>query len=261
MALILKGSQRGGGSRLAAHLMNIADNDHITVHQVRGFVAQSLHGAFNEADAISKATRCTQYLFSLSLNPPPNEFVPDSVFERAIDRIEQRLNLAGQPRAIVFHEKEGRRHAHAVWSRIDAGTMKAVNMPFFKMRLNELSKDLYLENGWELPRGFRENGWKNLLNYTLAEFQQARRIGIEDPREIKQVFNQAFTQSDNLRAFKAALEDSGYYLAKGDRRGMVAVDLGGKVYSVPRWGASKPKSCGPSFPTPATCRALPIPKP
>jgi hypothetical protein len=40
-------------------------------------------------------------------------------FEAAIDMAEQRLGLDGHPRAIVFHEKEGRRHAHAVWSRID----------------------------------------------------------------------------------------------------------------------------------------------
>lgn len=68
----------------------------------------------NEAHAISRGTRCKQFLFSLSLNPPPHENVETAGFERAIDRVEEKLKLTGQPRAIVFHEKEGRRHAHAV---------------------------------------------------------------------------------------------------------------------------------------------------
>jgi hypothetical protein len=42
------------------------------------------------------------------------------VFELAIERIEERLGLQGQPRAIVIHEKNARVHAHCVWSRIDA---------------------------------------------------------------------------------------------------------------------------------------------
>lgn len=253
--MIIKASQRGSGAQLANHLMNIADNDHITVHEVRGFVANSLLGAFNEAHAISKATKAKQFLFSVSFNPPKDQDASIETFIDAITRAENALGLTGQPRAIVFHEKEGRRHAHAVWSRIDTDELKAINLPFFKSKLNDLSKELYLENGWELPRGFREN-WKNPLNYTLAEFQQAKRIGVDDPREIKQVFHEAFQQSDSAKAFKAALEDSGFYLAKGDRRGMVAVDLHGKVYSVPRWAGIKTKELRGKFGEPANLQSV-----
>ncbi len=35
--MILKGSQRGNGGQLAKHLMNSSDNEHITVHELRGF--------------------------------------------------------------------------------------------------------------------------------------------------------------------------------------------------------------------------------
>lgn len=78
-----------------------------------------------------------KFLFSLSLNPPSSEKVPIDNFEAAIEAIEERLGLEGQPRAIVFHEKGGRRHAHAVWSRIDADEMKAIILPFYKMKLRE----------------------------------------------------------------------------------------------------------------------------
>lgn len=49
--MILKGSQRSGAKALADHLLNDRDNDHITQLQLRGFVADDLHGALAEAYA------------------------------------------------------------------------------------------------------------------------------------------------------------------------------------------------------------------
>ena len=40
--------------------------------------------------------------------------------------------------------------------------------------------------------------------------------------------------SDNRKAFEHALQSRGYFLAKGDKRGYVAVDLHGEVYSLSR---------------------------
>ena len=231
--MILVGSQRGGAGNLARHLLNDRDNDHVTLHELRGVVADDLHGALAEMHAISKATRCTQFMFSLSLNPPKGAEASMDDLMRAADQAEKKLGLDGQPRAVVVHEKEGRRHVHVVWSRIDADTMKAVNLPYFKERLATLSKELYLDHGWDLPEGHRENGWKNPLNFTLAEWQQAKRIGL-DPREIRQVFRDTWEHADGLKAFRAGLEDRGYFLARGDRRGFVAVDVNGEVFSVSR---------------------------
>ncbi|WP_235890529.1 relaxase/mobilization nuclease domain-containing protein [Martelella alba] len=117
--MILKGNQRAHGRELALHLLNTEDNEHAVIHELRGFLADDLIGAFKEAEAISRGTKCEQYLFSLSLNPPKSAKVSIAEFETVIADIERRLGLTGQPRAIVFHEKKGRRHAHCVWSRID----------------------------------------------------------------------------------------------------------------------------------------------
>ena len=238
--MILKGSQRAGGAQLAAHLLNDRDNDHVRVFDLRGFVAADLHGAVHETQAIAQGTRCQQYLFSLSLNPPKGAEVGEAEFERAADEAERRLGLSGQPRAIVLHEKEGRRHAHVVWSRIDADRMRAVNMAHFKTKLNALAKELYLEHGWELPEGLRRMGGKSPLNFTLAEWQQSKRLDL-DPREIKDAFQSAYKQADSLKALGAALEDRGYFLAQGDRRSMVALDLDGNVYSLARYAGIKTK--------------------
>lgn len=236
--MILKGSQRGGARQLAVHLLNRLDNDHITMQELRGFVADDLRGALEEAHAISKGTRCRQFMFALSLNPPKNAEAGIDALVDAADRAELALGLKDQPRAIIIHEKEGRRHAHVVWSRIDPETMTAINLPHFKNKLTGLSRDLYLEHGWELPEGHRTNGWKNPLNFTLAEWQQAKRLDL-DPREIKQVFQTAWAQSDNLMSFRNALEEHGYFLARGDRRALVALDIHGEVFAVPRWADVK----------------------
>ena len=84
--MILKGSQRGGGKQLAVHLLNQRENEHVHVHEMRGFVAEDLPDAFHEAYAVSRGTRAKQFLFSLSLNPPSQERVSTEAFERAIER-------------------------------------------------------------------------------------------------------------------------------------------------------------------------------
>lgn len=184
--MILKASQRGGGMQLAMHLLK-PENEHVELHEISGFVADDLAGAFKEVYAISKGTRCKQFLFSLSLNPPEMENVPVEVFEDVISRIEAKMGLAGQPRAIVFHEKQGRRHAHCVWSRIDAAKMKAINLPHFKLKLTELSRQIYLEQGWDMPRGLEDYVDRDPLNYSLAEAQQAERAN-RDTRALKAIF-------------------------------------------------------------------------
>ncbi|MEI5668933.1 hypothetical protein WBO78_28615 [Bosea sp. CCNWLW174] len=93
--MILVGFQRGGGANLAAHLINRRDNDHVTVVELRGFVGTTLREVFDEAHAISKATKAKQYLFSLSLKPPRDAEVSIEALKAAADRAEARLGLTG----------------------------------------------------------------------------------------------------------------------------------------------------------------------
>lgn len=242
--MILVGNSRAGGQNLAHHLMS-PENELVTVHSVDGFAADDLHGAFKEAEAISRGTRCRKYLFSLSLNPPANETVETKVFEDAITHAEQALGLTGQPRATVFHEKHGadgnlRRHCHVVWSRIDTEAMKAVPMDHSKLKLNGVAKELYLEHEWDIPKGFINPALRDGKNLTLAEWQQAKRFG-KDPREVKAIFQNSWQQSDSKAAFTHALHERGLTLARGDRRGFVATDMHGKVYPIARWVGIKAK--------------------
>ena len=238
--MILKAKERGDGGQLARYLLATRDNEHVELHEISGFVSDDLLDAFHEADAIARGTRCKNYLFSMSLNPPEGAYVETEVFEKTADLIEKKLGLDNQPRAIVFHEKDGRRHAHVVWSRIDSEKMRAINMPHYKTKLRDVSRELYLEHGWDMPRGLQDRRLRDPLNFTREEWQQAKRAGV-DPREIKTALQQCWATSDNKSSFQSALKERGFWLARGDRRGFVALDYRGEVYSLSRYAGVKPK--------------------
>jgi hypothetical protein len=230
--MILKGSQRGSAMELGAHLLK-AENEHVELHELRGFVSESVLGAMKEIQAVARGTRCRQPLFSVSFNPPDTDAASIGAFERAIDDVEAANGLTGQPRMIVFHEKDGRRHAHCVWSRIDADTMTARPLPFFKNKLREVSKALYLEHGWKMPMGLIDSSQCDPLNFNLAEWQQAKREG-HDPRALKSLLQECWAASDSASAFEQSLQERGIHLAAGDKRSFVVVDFQGDVHSLPR---------------------------
>lgn len=238
--MILKASQRGGAKALALHLLNADDNEHIDVHAIKGFMANDVVGALQEIEAISRATSCKQPMFSLSLSPPKDAVVSTQDFENAVEEAMQRNGLDGQPHVVIFHEKHGRRHAHVVVSRIDADRMKAINLSFFNERLMELSRELFVTHGWDMPKGHEDRTLSDPLNYSLEEYQVAKRAK-RDPQEVKARLHSAWEQSDGKASFSAALWDVGFALARGDRRGFVAVDAEGNIYSLSRWLGTKTK--------------------
>ena len=231
--MILKGSQRSGATQLGAHLLKTEENEHVEIHEVSGFVSETVPGAMKEAYALSRGTKCQQHLFSVSLNPPAGEVVEIEAFENALRMIEDKTGLSGQPRIVVFHEKEGRRHCHAVWSRIDAETMTAKPLSFFKTKLNEIAKQLYLDHGWALPKGFADKQQRDSRNFTLEEWQQAKRVGL-DAKQLKASVQESWAMSDNAVSLGKALEERGLFLARGDRRGHVVVTIDGDVFAVSR---------------------------
>jgi len=231
--MILEGNARGGAKNLALHLMK-EENDHVTIHELRGFMSDRLVPALNEIHAVSRGTKASKFLFSLSLNPPETASVSTADFIDAIKRVERKLALNGQPRAIVFHEKQGRRHCHVVWSRIDGAQMKAIPLPFYKMNLQDVSRELYFDHGWTMPKGFISKNERSPDNFTLAEWQQAKRIG-KDPKAIKATIRDCWAASDNQASFQQSLKEQGYILAQGSRRSFVVIDQSCEIYAVPKW--------------------------
>src|ERR1017187_11001726 len=100
-------------------------------------------GAFEEWCACATATQCRKYLYSLSINPDPQQGVlARAQYFDLIERAEKELGLSSQPRAVVFHvHNDSREHCHAVWSRIDTEKMKAVPIAHDRLKLRRLVQE------------------------------------------------------------------------------------------------------------------------
>jgi hypothetical protein len=240
--LITKGNRRGGGQNLAAHLYNAYNNDEKPeVFEIRGFAARDLHGAFAEARAMASATRCKKYLYSLSINPDNAKYQQDLSRDQYLDyvaRAEKNRGLVNQPRAIIFHVKDGREHCHVVWSRIDPDRIIAVLNSHDHRILKRVSQEFARDHELPLPPGMQPGKYgKKKSAANLKDNQQTERTGITKA-ELKQDIQHAWDHSDNGHAFVAALETKGYVLARGERQGKPSyalVDLYGEIHSPSRY--------------------------
>lgn len=111
--------------------------------------------------------------------------------------------------------------------------MKAINIDYDHRKLQAISKELYKEYGWTMPKGFIEKSYKDPLNYSRQVWQQAARTN-RSPKAIKAVLQDCWAASDSRAAFENVLQEHGYFLAQGDRRGHVVVDVYGEVYALAR---------------------------
>src|SRR3546814_16273116 len=84
-----------------------------------------------------------------------------------------------------------------------------------------------------MPEGFRDSSLRDPRNFTLDEWQQAKRAGL-NAKQIKATIQECWAMSDNGPAFAKALEERGMFLAKGDRRGPVAVSIESEAFDMGR---------------------------
>ena len=234
--MILKGKSRAGPIDLALHLSNEIDNEKVTIRSIRGSASQNLYDAFREWDVICSQTNAKKPFYSLSVNPDPaqRDWSPEE-WNQAIERIEDKLGLKGQPRAVVFHEKVGasdgelRKHCHVVWSRIDGRSLKSIKMSHDRYKLKACAKELAAEYGLELRYGEHAKS----ESYDHAKSQGQNRDP-ETAKHRKEVLTKLWNTHETPKAFEAALRQEGYVLAQGDRRAFVVVDTEGQVHSLAR---------------------------
>ena len=67
--------------------------------------------------------------------------------------------------------------------------------------MREVSKELYLENGWQMPHGLMDSKARDPKNFTLAEWQQAKRVGLH-AGELKGMIQECWAASDTKADFR-----------------------------------------------------------
>jgi len=236
--MIIKGGSRAGPEQLAKHLQRRDTNEMVDILELQS-PAPNLDEAFRDWQTLSEGTRGSKGLYHVNIDPAEEYVMSLEQWQRCVEVLEKELGFEGQPRAVVMHQKHGRQHLHVVWARTDIDTMTlrsdSMNYPAHE----RASKALEIEFGHEMVPGKhakrdreKQPEFPNAaINH--AEWQQAERTGI-DPADRKEQITALKQASDSPQAFKAALEEQGYMLAKGDRRDFVLVDQDGEVYSLAR---------------------------
>jgi predicted transcriptional regulator len=236
--MIIKGGSRAAPDQLARHLQRADTNERVEIIELQS-IAPGLRDAFRDWQTVSEGTRGFKGLYHANIDPAADYVMTPDQWKRAVEVLEKELGFDGQPRAVVMHEKHGRQHIHVVWARTDIDTMTLCPDGNNYLAHERASKALELEFGHERVPGKHEKRDRDKQpefprsEMNQAEWQQFERSHL-DPRERKAQITALHAASDNAQAFKAALEDAGYVLAKGDRRDFVVIDQVGDIHSLAR---------------------------
>lgn len=228
--MIAKGTTHNSGSRLAAYMVTGKDGERAELYSLHGFAAGDIREAFASIEAMKAGTRLDKAFFHVQVRNPEGEELTRAQWLRVAEAIEDKIGYSGQPRAIAFHtdEKTGHEHMHVAWSRIDEATLQAKPLPFFKLRLKEVSREL--EKELDLTRVSSERPRVELAP-SRGEEEQSRRLDT-DLNGIRGAIRDAYERSDNGQAFAAALTDQGLTLCQGERRDFIVLDQEGGIHAL-----------------------------
>lgn len=237
--MIINGGSRAAPRDLARHLGREDTNERVRVLELQS-PARNTSEAFEDWQTLAEGTKQGELgLYHANIDPEAKYTMTDEQWFRAVDVLEEELRLTGQPRAIVLHEKGGRQHIHVVWQRTDIDTMTLRDDGWNYLSHERASLRLEREFGHDHVPGKhakrdRENQ-RDMPDARLdhSEWQQGARGGLDHNGRREQVT--ALCQAaDSGPAFKAALEDAGYVLVRGDKCDFMIMDADAKAYSLVR---------------------------
>jgi hypothetical protein len=227
--MIAKGTTHNNGARLAEYLIHSKEGEKAELFELRGFAEEDVVDAFRSVHVMADAMRCENPFYHCQIRTPDGETLTREQWLEVAYRIEERLGLTDQPRAIAFHDKEGHEHMHVAWSRIDEETMTAKELNFDHLKLKELCREIERDMGLIQVRNSR--GLDEPSAPDRNELEEARRLGI-DVEAIRQTIRDCWSQSPDSAAFMAALKEHELMLARGDRRDYVVVDQEGGLHAL-----------------------------
>jgi Relaxase/Mobilisation nuclease domain len=230
--VIINGNPAGNVSFWSKHLLCDDQNELTEVREISGVIAQDLPSALREMQDVAKGSRSQgNFMYQANINPQPGEQLTPEQWIEAIDTLERNLGLEGHQRVVVEHVKHGRQHYHVIWNRVDILTMKVADMGGNWIVHERTSRELEARLGLTPTPVTAPDQRKQ--HDQLWETRAAERSGISI-KAMRDELTQIWESSDSGMAFKTAIEERGYILAKGDRRDFCVVDREGDAHSLAR---------------------------
>jgi len=229
--MIVKGKPRSGPAQLAAYLMRVDDGEHPTLLHL-DYGDDSLRKAFIEWDSIGELTRGEKTLYHAQIAPDAKYQMTPEQWKRAAEILAEELGMKEHPFAAVLHDGGDKPHLHVVFQRADTDTMKLWDDSYNYVKHESASKRMELEFDHELVPGKHAKRDREKQpefprqEMTQDEAQQEKRTGL-NAADRKAEITALHAAADSGQAFKAALEEAGYLLAKGERGYLVVDQAGG----------------------------------
>jgi hypothetical protein len=236
--MIIKGGSRAGPRWLGQHLTRTDTNERVEVLELQS-PHDDLTETFRDWQVLAFGTRGHRGLYHANIDPAMDYVMTPEQWRRSVEVLERELKLEGQPRAVVLHEKNGREHLHVVWSRTDLDTMKLRSDSHNYAAHERASLALEREFGHEHVPGKHAKRDRDKqpdmpdASMDHHEWQQAERGGQHHGSRKEQV-TALYKAADSGPAFKAALEDSGYVIVRGDTCDFMLLERDGKAHSLVR---------------------------
>ncbi|MBX0289735.1 hypothetical protein K3G63_04760 [Hymenobacter sp. HSC-4F20] len=165
--MLIKANTRKDLKGRHSYLLKNRQNDRAEVMDIRGTVFDDDHElAFKQLGAIT--TKHKKPFLSVSINPAKgyDQAMTTEQWMRSVEIVEQRLNLTGQPRIVVLHEKKGedgepRTHIHVDWRRVKNGSL--ISDSNMRYKLVQAKKEMELEFGHARTKDYDRQ------DYAIAE--------------------------------------------------------------------------------------------
>lgn len=164
------------------------------------------------------------YSFSLAWQPE-QEPQKEHMLELAFDALEL-LGLKEHEAVFVAHNDTAHPHVHVITNLVHPENGKTMRPQNDRLKFSEWAEAYEKEHGKiyceerVINNELRRNGSK----------VKHREVKVDQALIIQNLYN----KSEGSKAFQVALENQGFTLAKGDRRGFVLVDKDGNISSLSR---------------------------
>jgi hypothetical protein len=202
------------------HLTNTEENERAELKQIRGLRADTVREALEEMQRQARINpRVKNFMYHADFNPRRDEVMTEEQRDRAIEIFEKERGIpANAPRIIMEHVKNGRKHWHVIWYRLDeqgrpfsdkhdaiiahtAAAKIAAEFGFEQVispltRKPGTPRPERAPKPWEMLRGMKSQIDVRDVTAEVTDLRQQCASGIE---------------------FHAALETRGYILARGDK--------------------------------------------
>jgi len=216
--MIIKGQSRKDGAQLARYLLREHNQQRVIVMDQRGSAADDLSTILQSWEAEAYAmSRARKPLYHIQIRLPKGEALSDGQWLETLDRLEERLKLQDQPRAIVKHILNGEAHLHIVYSRFDEERGRLVKMSHDARAHHAVAREMEREFGLRELNSTPKRGRTGSQRTRSLEHKLAKEAGTTR-QAVCAVVRAVWDASRTGREFQNRLEKLGIDMTPGERR-------------------------------------------